>query len=336
MQLSQRLLDNFVQWDGKKKNFFETYYIKWNDAKRKQATWLRYTIFNSTSQTPECAVWATFIDDKNPKRNVAIKQTFPINQAKVVGNDFRLEIANSGITHTEAWGEVARANKKISWKIKVEKEGEMVRHFPAMVYKKMMPITKFVAPFCWHKISGQLKINNETIELNNLPAHQAHFWGKKQVYAWVWGNCSLFKEDPNFLFEGVCAKVKVGGLVLPMTCLHFYWEGNLYSFNSLTGSFLSNKSSNDLCQWDFQAQSDKLLFVGKMTSKPEDMILYRFQDPDGEYRYSHNNFHANLVIEIYKKENSVWKKIKTLNSERGSAFEVAEPQHDKRVKWILE
>jgi hypothetical protein len=336
MSLSSRKEDNFVQWDKRKKNFFETYYIKWNDPKQQQAGWLRYTIYNSTSQKPESAVWGTFIDKQVLHRNIEIKQTFPVDKVECEKDSTRLVIERSGIDHTEAWGEITSNKAKLKWKVRVTNEGLMVRQMPKLVYKKFSPVTKFVAPFCWYKLSGEIQINSETIKLDNVPAHQAHFWGTKQVASWAWGNCGTFNEDPSFFFEGVAAKINLPGKLMPtMTCLIFHWEGKTYRSNGLVDAFLKNKSENDMFCWKFQTECDGLLFLGEMQSTPEEMIMYRFQDPDGEYRYSHNNFHARLRIHIYKKEKGHWQKIKTFTSEN-SAFEVAIPEYDTRVKRVLQ
>lgn len=334
MKMISAELDNLTRWQNKKRDFFETYYIKWNDCQQNYAGWVRYTLYSSTSHQPEAAVWGTFIDFKDPSKRISIKETFPLEKAEISRDCFRLIIGSSGITHREAWGEVSANNVRLSWKLRAEDEGLMVRHIPWPLYRGSLPPTKFVAPLCWYPLSGEVIVNEQALSIKGSPAHQGHFWGTKQVSAWTWGNCSSFQDDPTFKFEGVVGMMRHGNVELPpVRSFFFHWEDKLYACNDVITAFFINQSQHDLCKWEFQAKSGNLLFVGEMKSSPEDMIVYRFQDPDGELRYSHNNFKADLKIEIYRLNGSDRQKIKTVTAEGTAAFEVAQPQLDSRVKW---
>lgn len=117
-----------------------------------------------------------------------------------------------------------------------------------------------------------------------------------------------------------------------MTCLFFYWQNKLYTCNGLLSSFFTETKHN-LLSWHFKAVSDDLLFIGELKSKPQDMIIYRFQDPDGQYRYSHNNFFADLIINIYPNKDSYKNQLlATMTAIQTAAYEVAQPIKESCVK----
>jgi hypothetical protein len=100
--------------------------------------------------------------------------------------------------------------------------------------------------------------------------------------------------------------------------------------NSL-GRVLLNRSRNDLEHWEFEATAGKFVFRGDIRSRSEDMILYRHVDPDGDSRYSHNNFCADACIRLFRNG----KEIKKFSAERSAAFEVAGPERDPRVSQVI-
>ncbi len=66
MSLTQAEQDNLPRW--KPNNFFESYYLKWNDPQQQVAAWLRYTLFAPLNREPEATLWGIFFDAKDPKK----------------------------------------------------------------------------------------------------------------------------------------------------------------------------------------------------------------------------------------------------------------------------
>jgi hypothetical protein len=334
MTLADKDALNLTRSRPEKRNFFETYYVMWNDLAAGHAGWVRYTLYHSSTQPSECAVWGIFVDHAHPERNVAIKQVFPYEKAVYRTDAFRLEIEGSGITSGAAWGEVASGEQRMSWDLTTAQEGPAVLPFPPLLYNAPVPTTKFLAPSCWYEVQGTVVVNGQTVEVRNAKAQQAHFWGTKQVEAWTWGNCALFQEDPDFAFEGVVGYLKRG--LPPLSVFTFRYEGKTYQCNSMLQAFVTSKTENTMDGWRFEATHGELRFKGEMRSTPEQMVLYRHHDPDGLVRHSHNDLNATLTIEVQRKGARGWETAKTYHADRSAKFEVAQPEQDPRVTMIVE
>lgn len=333
----ERKLANSTRYTQDKNHFHEVYYVQWLDPVGDYVGWLRYTLTNSVTTGQEAAIWATFIHRSDASKNIAIQQRFLINQTTIASDQLELIIdKTSGITDRHIWGSVAEGDAQLSWDLKIERDGIVVQHIPTQLHTGNFPSTKFVAPQCGCRLSGSFNVNGRIIELNNVKGLVAHFWGTKHVATWAWANCLNFNEDPNFYFDGVSARMRLGSYFTPaMTCLFFYWEDKLYACNNLLSAFVSNKSQYDLSSWQFSAKKDDYQFSGKITSVPEKMLLWQTNEEDDNQKKVHLTFCADITIDIAKRTRSGWKKIKTMTANHACTYENAYEYHDQRVKWIV-
>ena len=345
--------DNLTRWNESlkvddKKGFFEIYYLKFNDLQKNIAGWLRYTLLISLDRPPEASVWAIFFDALNPKNNCAVKKTYPLSETQIEKEIFYFGVGPSAIFSQGARGDVKDGDFHFKWELKfsvAEEDRVALRHYPFPFYHTGFPKTKFLAPYLKTHISGEFSINNQTYFLDQIPAHQAHLWGREMIHSWVWGNCNTFIEDPHFCFEGLSSQLKIGSpgengtqekeiLSPPLTLLYFYWEGKMYSFNSPV-RWLKNTSRKSLDRWVFGGGDQKIRFAGRFYARTEDMVGVRYENPDGSSRYCHNTKTADLVIDILKNTKSGWKNIQTLHAEKSAAFELVQPTQDDRVRLMI-
>lgn len=326
MPLSSQETANLTRWEKSKKPFYEVYYLKWNDPSQGIAAWLRYTLLAPIAREPEVSVWGIFFNAANPQKNLALKQTYSLHEARIEREIFYFAAGPSAIFDGGARGELSGEKGRLSWELKFEGEGQSLQHFPAPLYWGEFPKTKLLAPYLSTRLSGEFVVNNQTFSLQNVPAHQAHLWGTEMAPAWVWGNCNSFQEDPDFFFEGLS--------VPPFTLLFFFWEGRWHRFGGPVRWFL-NRSQHDLDRWHFEASERNLRFVGDLFSDPSSMVGVRYEDPTGKTRYCHNTKVANLKIQILQKRHAEWECIKTLSASKSAAFESVGPRHDSRVRLMI-
>ena len=334
MPLSPQEEDNVTLWKPGKNPFYEVYYLKWNDPRQGVAAWLRYTLLARPGQEAEASIWGVFFDAKDPKATVGLKKTYSLRETRIEREIFYFSAGPSAIYDGGARGEISNEKNKISWELKFE-PGLSLRPYPSLLYLTGFPKTKYVAPFVSTRLSGEFEINGQKFLLDRVPAHQGHLWGTEHATSWVWGNCNTFEEDTEFYFDGLSARMTLGEkLSPPMTLLFFYWEGQLYSFNSPL-AWRRNKSEHQLDRWHFEAGTKEILFVGDISAHPEEMVGVRYQDPTSGERFCHNTKIANAQIQILKKNKAGWDVVKTLNAQKSAAFEVVEPLLDKRVRLVI-
>lgn len=327
--------ENLTRWRIWKRSFFEVYFVKINDLSRNIALWLRYTLLSSESGKREAMVWGAFFDFKNRANNVAIRNGYPINGVHIGKRNFDISVGPSEFAGSKLKGQVQNDRSKMTWALQFEKGGILVRHLPWPLYYGPFPSSKFVAPFCSARISGEIVINSEKIQLDSAPAYEGHFWGTEQ-YPWVWAHCNTFQEDDTCFFEGVSARPKILGHGLPqLTALFFYWEGCLHRVSSPIKWF-RNRSSYRLGYFAFEAEEKGLRFSGTLTAKPADMIVWCFENPDGTKLFSHLSFNADMSLQIFRKEKKNWKVVKSLTAVKSATLDITLPKPDPRVAkyWI--
>jgi hypothetical protein len=322
---SLRITGNRPYWTPGRSGFYEVYYVIWKDLARRHIGWVRHIVRAPTEGEAQASVWGAYLDMDDASRNVAIQQGYSVDQVSTSAAPFRHRIGAHEMGQGTAVGAVEGGGGRVAWDVRFETEGALVNHIP--VHWGPFPRTKFISPYCGGRLSGTLRVGDEVIEVKQAAAVQSHFWGTKIVAAWVWGHCSTFREDPDFVFDGVWAQERIAGLTLkPITCLCFHWQGRTYSCNSLVQSLFTNRSAHGMHHWTFEAKSGDLLFRGSMSALPGRKIIWTHRDPDGEPRYGHLDFTADLRVEILQRQGSEWRLVKTLTAERSATFEVSQTE----------
>src|SRR5262249_37623760 len=147
------------------------------------------------------------------------------------------------------------------------------------------------------QVSGEVRVGGRTFTFTKAPANAAHYWGKTLAERRAWAVCNSFSESPDFSFEGVTARVRMFGLLLPrVSYLSFYWDGQMYQCNGLLRSLL-NRTDQELFSWRFAAINGRYRFRGEATGRPENMFAHRYESPDGvpdADQYIHVDFTADL------------------------------------------
>jgi hypothetical protein len=327
--LNNEKISNLTAFDKNIIGFSEAYYVLWNDPKQKLSMVVRYVLFNGpTNETKIAEVWGWFRDKKSTV-DVAIRQRYHLDAAQISKDKFNLEIATSGISQGKCWGEVFSDTDKLSWEFDMSDEGAIgINRLPGTDEYEILP--KFYSPYCKHKLSGRVTVNGQEYLLENINASDGHYWNTHNLRSWNWGNCVNFKEDPDFLFEGVAAKFNDWSSA--SSWMSFHWEGKTYQSN-LADAFLKNREiTSDLNSWSFSAEKDGVLFTGEMNANPDDMILIVHPLPNGQFLYTTISYNANLILKVHKMYDGNWEIVKTLTAEDSASFEVTKPVRNSEVK----
>jgi hypothetical protein len=323
------LIDNVSQFDIRKKHFAETYFVLFNDPEQMITLVVRYVLSNGQQEKDKVAeVWIWFKDEKN-QIDFSVKQQSPLALAKISKDQFLLEIGECGITDGKAWGKVVYNNDTINWDFTLHQEGAIgIDRFPGII--KYLPFAKFYSPYCKHDLSGTLSFNDHHYSLNKIHASDGHYFGAKKAKSWNWGNCVNFKEDPDFLFEGI--SIIAQPFSTPALWLYFHWQGKIYNCSGMIGSFMNNKeviSTPD--RWKFTAQKDGFIFEGEMWADPKDMIMHYHPLPNDQFLYTTISLQASMQLDIYQQTQAGKEKIKTLTADKTATFEITKPEQNQAV-----
>ncbi|MGH9389564.1 MAG: hypothetical protein ACRD1Z_08105, partial [Vicinamibacteria bacterium] len=272
MALSPQERDNLVVWDGARRPHYEVYYLKLNDVPTRTAAWLRYTLLAPApgKGDPVAELWGIFFFADDPKRNIALKKTFPIEEAVIARDRFSFRIGNAEITNSSARGGLERNGKRLDWTLRWEPNRESFRHLPyAWMYRAPVPKTKVISPNLSVRFHGEITAGGDRVILRGAPGQQTHIWGTKHADRWVWGHCNAFEEDSEALFEGLTAQVKIAGRrTPPLSTFHFRYRGESHTFNR-GRQLLRAASQYELGEWRFDLSDRHRRFVGRVSSRLE-------------------------------------------------------------------
>lgn len=322
-------INNRFVFDINKENDYEAHYILWNDYKQEIMMMFRYALLKRPNEGgSNIKVWACFWDQKKPENNVGWIKEYPLSDLRLSNNNYRLEIGNSGMDKTSAWGDISNGDKKLRWRFDLDVSNSIaVDRVPGV--REYQFFVNFYSSYCRHKINGWVEVNNDHYEIKNINSSDGHYSNIQNLRSWNWGNCVNFKEDPDFLFEGISAYHN--DWTTASSWLFFYWKGKRYESNIIDAMFYNRELSSELNRWSFSAEKNGVCFQGQMTADPQTMILLTHPLPDGSSLYTTITLNANLVIDIYEKDShNEWQKVQTVTAEKAT-FEVTKPVRNKCV-----
>jgi hypothetical protein len=317
---------NLLRWDGRKRGFYEVYYLKFNDPKSRSAAWIRYTLTSPLEKIgePYCELWGIFFDALDPEKNFAVKQRHPIGRLSWGRERFRVDIADAGLEMNRCHGAIddPRRGKSLSWDLEFDSQTPILYYYPwKRLYRLPLPRTKVLVPHLDATFSGQLTADRREIELKSARGEQTHLWGSKHNLRWVWGHCNTFREDESAVFEGADGQVKHG----PIESAHFKMfyirtRDREHLFNAPL-QWLSNRSKFGLGRWEFEAQDQEIRIVGEVKSDFDRFVGVTYQDPDGQPLYCNNTKLASIRLKLFERDG---RPITELTSADGCALELVD------------
>jgi hypothetical protein len=323
-------ITNQFSIDLKKENDYEAHYILWNDPKQEISMMFRYTLLKTPDpKTSKAQVWACFWDGKKTENNVGWIKEYSFNDFKLLNDNYRLEIAQSGVDKTEAWGHISEGSSQIKWRFNIDASKSIeVDRFPGVEQYHFFP--RFYSSYCKHKLTGWVEVNQDRYNVYQVNASDGHYTNLQNLTSWSWGNCVNFEEDPDFLFEGITTYYN--DWTSPSTWLFFYWKGKLYQSNIIDAMFINKELNSTINCWSFRSEKEDVCFEGTMMADPETMISLTHPRPDGNL-YTTITLNATLVIDIYTRNIcGDWEKNQTLTSKKKATFEVTKPFNTPLVK----
>lgn len=321
---------NIFNFDKTKDNDYEAQYLLWNDSKQGISMMFRYALLKKpTSAESGISVWGTFWDKNNPQNNVGIIESWPLSYLSIEQNKMGLTVADSGVNQNEAWGTVSNEQQKLSWHFDIDKSNAFALDRLRDV-RDLNFFPNFASDYCRHKISGWIKVNDDRYEIEDINSSDGHYNNIQNLMTWSWGNCVNFKEDPDFIFEGI--STRFNDWATPLLWLTFYWQGKRYETTVAEAMYINRELKSELEQWQFTAEIDGVRFECQMSADPQNMILLTHPLPDGNFLYTTITLSADLTIDIFESNTTDWCKVTTVTAEKTATFEVTKPIRNQAVE----
>lgn len=320
---------NSVRWQGKRqRGFYEVWYLTAVDPQSGDAYWFRYTIDAPPTGDIEVGLWAFATPAQNPKAGLTLHDRMPLAKFADKFSDekgFRVEVGKYFLERNRATGKVGTGDRSIEWDLKWEPNGISFEHVSSALAALGIAKSAVNSANLAIEVEGTIKIGGKPVKVTKWPAHQSHTWGRSHVESWAWAHCNAFAEDRTAVFEGLSARVKKLGMLLPPASPIFFRSGGEeHSWSSAT-SIWSNRSiyAPTGTRWDFEAESQEVLVKGFVSVAPEKIISVEYQDPSGEPWYVSHATGADMTLELWRRVGYRWESEKKLTSKGTTCFEIA-------------
>lgn len=340
--------DNLMRFDGQQLGFYEVYFIEVQDRAHQSGLWIRYTLRSPVKRDGGAIaeVWGMFFDRKDPARNIALKQSMLFAEAQLEHDRLFFSVAGCQLTHSGCRGRIERDGKLIEWDLAWEERSRLV-HYPfERMYSGGFPKTKVLSPHFDLRARGSYAANGVRFELADEPGQQSHLWGTRHAHRWIWAHSNTFAEEPNAVFEGLTAEVKVGPIATPfLTLFALRYRGVDYLFNRPRDLLRTNESRTDakisasnyfpVSRWIVGGGNDRLRFRGEIWSDLPHYIGARYTDPDGSGLVCSHSKVASAKLEILTRDGGAWRVSDTLTSDGATALEFVGREPDPRVAILV-
>lgn len=336
--LAVNLSDNLCYWDGRSAPHYEVWFLTLNNRASQRGFWFRYTLESPISLNehakPSAALWAASFNRKSPDRNFGLKREFAINQFAFEGQEgFRLRIGDGQLSPSSAAGRIENGDHSIEWDLTYVPCGITYHHISRALIRLARPSSFVCSPNLDTRFSGRISVDGEHINLEQEPGCQSHLWGRKHVDEWVWVHSNAFENHPGTVFEGLAARPRRAGQMLPpIQSLYLRHRGEEHRFTRLR---LAEQWQRRLGMgyWSFSAMNSRVYIEGTAQCRVRDMLQANYLDPDGESLFCVNSEVANLKIRLFRRTHGVrWRHVETIKAYATAHVEHASRTPDREIE----
>jgi len=318
---------NALRWQKGPGPHSEVYYLKCCDPQGLWSFWFRYTLLipENAKEEPTASLWGIFHHQKFGP--LAIKKTYSLSETDVFHRDRFIQVGPGSLGIEGCNGLLEENGHRIEWNLHFDDPSLLAALYPHnFLYRGPFPKTKYIAPLWSTRFTGTLSIDDQVLRLDAIPGHQGHTWGTQYASRWAWFHGNSFKEDSEFILEGLIAQIPLGKkLSPPMKLLHFFYNGKRYAANGLIQWF-RNKANYTDHELQFDVHADGKRFEGWVRRSPDLTVCVEYTGAWGEKRYCHNTNLADAEVRVYEKKGGQWSLEKTLTAHHAVSFENAEQE----------
>lgn len=311
------------QWNGKRRGFYEAYFLLLNDPQQKFALWLRWLVVSPKDprHQPQITLWGMI--SRAGEAPVALREV--VNTAWPIG---------PGAQPGETAGSLGSG--RLRWELKWNASRELVKLYPAnWMYRGGWPKTKVTAPEPACQISGTVTLDDQTYQLSTAPGYVGHLWGTQMAEKWAWLQCGTFADHPEAQLEALSAQIKVGPLTTPpITLVRLAVDGQHYSFRSAR-RWLCQKTKWHPGGWNLEAREGSHRLELQCHAPNATAIGVTYTAPDWSRRYCYHNDFADLELKLSERVRGKWHARHTLTARQSARFESVGPSPDSNLPlWL--
>lgn len=276
---------------------YESFYLKASHPGGGRAIWLRHTTHQRPGSPPQGSLWLTAFDADAPGPR-ATKATFSAAELSAPTGAY-VEIGGAVLEPGRAHGSIASESLPASWELAFTDDSEPLRHLHRdFLYRSRLPKTKLESPYPCAGFQGEVKIGDETIELDGWPGVVGHNWGPEHAERWVWIQASGLGGNPGDYLDVAIGRVKVGPATTPWVANgRIVLEGEPYrlgGFSNAYGTELEERADGAT----FTIPGKDVNVKGRVGAPLKDFVAWVYADPKGPEHNALNCSISDLELKV--------------------------------------
>ncbi len=278
------------------KGHYESYFLRANHPTRKEAFWIRYTVFSPKNARDKSIgeVWAVYF---NESEHFAAKKEVPLTKCILNNTYFEISIDNCNLRSNKTTGSL----DKFSWDMQYESKEEPLFLLPLVYYNLPFPKAKAIVPQPFAIFNGSLEVEGKKIPIDDWVGSQNHNWGEKHTDYYAWGQVAGFDNYPDSFLELITAQLKIGPVNTPfLTMIVVRHKDKEYKLNTMKNALQSN-GSFDFFDWQFSSENQEVKISGRIHANKEDFVGLNYYNPPGGSKDCLNSKIASCTILIEEK-----------------------------------
>ncbi|MEH6345975.1 MAG: tocopherol cyclase family protein [Bermanella sp.] len=308
--------------ENSKGGHYESYFLRANHPTKKQALWLRYTLFSPAikNEVAIAELWGAFFDNDSviaSQQDIALTECdFSECKTQLKISNSHLEFAHKGIGH--AVGEVCDAANKMSWHLQYKGDAQVLPLLPQKYYKRALPKAKALVSLPNALFKGTITVNGQPIEIDNWRGSENHNWGSQHTDEYAWGQVCGFDNMPDSFLECSTARVKLGPIWSPWLNLAVLRVGQEeYRFNGVWQA-LKNSGQYQYFNWKMHCKNKDFTLKVVMHTDKKNVAGLNYRNPPGGSHTCLNSKVAGVDVMLLKGQQVIHR----LHSQYGGAFEI--------------
>jgi hypothetical protein len=315
------MVGNRLRWKPGRRGHYEGYYAAFNDPESGRGFWIRYSMVAPADDAdePRAQVWFMRTDRSQSQRNLALRQTFPIQQLTTEAQPFHVDIAGNRLHATGCRGAIASDGVEASWDLVFDPILPPIAPTPEWGARVA---TCFLEPGPLLRISGTITENSREVKVEGWLGEQAHVFGKRHSQRWHWAECKHLGA-PGRAFTGFAAWPQLPGGARSVTSIYLELGDGRRILRNGFREMLKPETAHSPEGWEFNAEYARDKLVGSVRPDPKDLIGVTYHDPSGQPIYCYHSELADFSLQLYRRSSASgdWKLEEEFSAPGSSAFE---------------
>ena len=278
--------------------YYESRFIRANNADRAQALWMRSTLLLPTAGAPVADAWV-MVFDPDGAGNRALKQPHPIDQSDYQYDTWTARVGATTIDDRTARGTATSGDRSARWDLRITPGDEPpVKLLTDRGYKAKFPTAKTMVRHPLATFDGTVDLDDVHFRVDGWTGSVNHNWGRKHTPAYAFGQVCGFDRAHGSSLEIVTAHAGVGPISLPAATLFVLrHDGRELAVRSVLATRHTRGEYRPF-SWSFGGRVDGVTLDGEISADARDVIGLTYTDTDGDSKYCYNSALATCRIRL--------------------------------------